>query len=215
MHDFGAIDREGPRSHERRLFNSKNSEPQGKFDSICRWLVTVTLDIKDGYLTGISIDVQPVLNLCEKWKVSSAWWVKNKMVCLNNDLVKIHIHGGIVMENRRRAMRIPVASIAHVTPHGLDQTIDVMIRDLSTSGMGCYVNHACQKGDMMLTKIKLDLPGEDEGVLSASLMGQVVWVKALHDEKKYAIGLEFRDMEKRHPSLYAHLKMLEKSSLAN
>lgn len=103
-----------------------------------------------------------------------------------------------------------MATLAHITPHGLQKSMDVMVNNLSTDGMGCYVNHVCQKGDMMLTKIKLDLPGEDAGVIQASLMGQVIWVKALEEEHRYAIGVEFRDMENRHPRLYAHLKASEK-----
>lgn len=113
------------------------------------------------------------------------------------------------MENKRRKMRIPVATIAHITPHGLQKGSEVMVRDLSTEGMGCYVNHACQKGDMMLVKVRLDLPGEDSGVIQATLMAQIMWVKLMSEEKKYAVGLEFRDMESRHPKLYAHLQDLE------
>lgn len=119
------------------------------------------------------------------------------------------------MENRRKKMRIPVASLAHITPHGLQKGSEVMVRDLSTEGMGCYVDHVCQKGDMMLIKIKLDLPGEDAGVIQASLMGQVVWVKPMNEEKKYAIGLEFRDMQARNPKLYAHIRDLENQSYEN
>ncbi len=116
------------------------------------------------------------------------------------------------MENRRKTMRVPVASIAHITPQGLEKSMDVMIRDLSTSGMGCYVDHVCQKGDMMMTKIKLDLPGENAGVISALLLGQVVWVKELNEEGRYAVGLEFREMEKQYPDLYAHLQEMEQQS---
>lgn len=118
------------------------------------------------------------------------------------------------MENRRKSMRIPVATMAHVTPHGLQKTTEAMVRDLSTEGMGCYVDHVCQKGDMMLTKIRLDLPGPDSGVLQASLMGRITWVKPMNEEKKYAIGVEFRDMENQHPELYAHIKNLKEQSLS-
>jgi len=110
-------------------------------------------------------------------------------------------------------MRIPIATIAHITPHGLQKGSEVMVRDLSTEGMGCYVDHACQKGDMMLVKIKLDLPGDDSGVIQATLMGQIIWVKLMNEEKKYAVGLEFRDMESRHPKLHEHLQDLEKQNL--
>ncbi len=113
------------------------------------------------------------------------------------------------MQNRRRNVRIPIATIAHITPHGLQRGSEVMVRDLSTEGMGCYVDHACQKGDMMLVKIKLDLPGKNSGVIQATLMGQIIWVKLMDEEKKYAVGLEFRDMESRHPELHTHLKDLE------
>ncbi len=117
------------------------------------------------------------------------------------------------MENKRKNIRIPIATIAHITPHGLQKGSEVMVRDLSTEGMGCYVDHACQKGDMMLVKVKLDLPGEDSGVIQATLMGQIIWVKLMNEEKKYAVGLEFRDMASRHPRLYEYLKDLGKQHI--
>ncbi len=118
------------------------------------------------------------------------------------------------MENRRKSLRIPIATIAHITPHGMQSSTEAEILDLSTGGMSCHVDHLCQKGDIILTKVRLDLPGPDSGVIQSSLMGRVVWVKLLdEEEKKYAVGLEFNDMKNRNPRLHAYLKEMGKQAI--
>lgn len=111
------------------------------------------------------------------------------------------------MSNRRKSIRISLVSIAHITPHGLQDRSDVIVRDLSTGGMGGYVDHPCQKGDVLSVKIKLITA--DNAVIVASLTACIAWIETLEDGKRYAIGLEFKEMERSNPKLYKHLKGLE------
>lgn len=112
------------------------------------------------------------------------------------------------MENRRKQRRVPLLTVARITPHGLQKTVDAMIRDVSIHGMGVYVKGPYQKGDLLLVKISVKT--EEGEAINESLYGRVVWATALEAAGQYAIGLEFHDMEKKNPALYAYIKRLEK-----
>lgn len=112
------------------------------------------------------------------------------------------------MENRRKNTRVPLITIARITPHGLQNTVDALVRDVSIDGMGVYVKGPYQKGDSLLVKVLIKT---DEGkVINESLLGRVAWVKALEAEGQYALGLEFHNVETKNPALYAYIKRLEK-----
>ena len=111
------------------------------------------------------------------------------------------------MENRRKHPRIPLATMARISPHGLQNTVDALVRDISTDGMGVYVKGPYQKGDVLLVKVSIKT---DEGeVINASLHGLVAWATPLPETNQYAVGMEFHNMEKKNPALYAYIKRLE------
>lgn len=99
-------------------------------------------------------------------------------------------------------------TIARITPHGLQNTVDASVRDLSVDGMGVCIKGPYQKGDMLLVKISLKT--DEGGVISESLLGRVAWAAPLETKGQYAVGLEFHDMENKNPALYAYIKRLEK-----
>lgn len=99
------------------------------------------------------------------------------------------------MENRRKQTRVPLATVARITPHGLQNTVDAQVRDISTEGMGVYIKGPYQKGDLLL--VKLLIKTEEGGVLNESLYGRVAWASALEEMGQYAVGLEFHNMEKK------------------
>jgi c-di-GMP-binding flagellar brake protein YcgR len=112
------------------------------------------------------------------------------------------------MENRRKNTRVPLMTIARITPHGLQNTVDALVRDISADGMGVYVKGSYQKGDALLVKI---LIRTDEGeVINESLFGRVAWAAALGSEGQYALGLEFQNIETKNPALYAYIRRMEK-----
>lgn len=97
--------------------------------------------------------------------------------------------------------------MARISPHGLQSTTDALVRDVSTHGMGVYVKGPYQKGDFLLVKISLKT---DEGEkINASLTGRVAWAAPI-EEGQYAVGIEFNDLEAKHPALYAYIQRLEK-----
>lgn len=111
------------------------------------------------------------------------------------------------MENRRKRTRIPLVTMARISPHGLQNAVDALVRDISVDGMGVYVKGPYQKGDVLLVKISIKT---DEGeMLSESLHGLVAWAKPVPDSNQYAVGLEFHHLEKKNPALYAYIKRLE------
>lgn len=112
------------------------------------------------------------------------------------------------MENRRKHTRVPLVTMARITPHGLQNTIDALVRDMSAEGMGVYVKGPYQKGDLLLVKISMKT--EEGEVINASLFGRVAWASLLEEPNQYAVGLEFHDLEKKNPALYAYIKRLEK-----
>ncbi len=114
------------------------------------------------------------------------------------------------MDDRRKSIRIPVATVAHITPHGLESSTKVMVRDLSTSGMGCISEHPYQKGDVLRVKIKLTT--ENKEAIVETLTARIAWVSEINVQK-YALGIEFHDVELKNPNLYAYVMNLE--SFAN
>ncbi len=54
------------------------------------------------------------------------------------------------MHDRRKHPRIPIISIARLTRHGVEEARSVLIRDISTHGVGIYSEEAYQKGDLVL-----------------------------------------------------------------
>jgi len=99
-------------------------------------------------------------------------------------------------------------TVARVTPHGLQNTVDALVHDVSREGMGVYVKGPYQKGDILLVKISVKT--EEGEAINESLYGRVAWATRLEPEGQYAIGLEFHDMEKKNPALYEYIKRLEK-----
>lgn len=98
-------------------------------------------------------------------------------------------------------------TVARITPHGLQNTVDALVRDVSRKGMGVYVKGPYQKGDILLVKISVKT--EEGEAINASLHGRVVWATRLEIEGQYAIGVEFHDMERKNPALYEYIKRLE------
>jgi hypothetical protein len=112
------------------------------------------------------------------------------------------------MENRRKAVRIPLITMARITPHELQTTAEAFVRDVSTEGIGVYVKGRYQKGDLLLVKVSF-VTNEGE-TIKESLRGTAAWVKPL-EEGQCAIGIELPGMKGKHPKLYAYIKQLEKS----
>jgi len=116
------------------------------------------------------------------------------------------------MGNRRKYQRHAVANIAHITPHGLQQSAEVQVRDISTHGLGGYVSQAYQKGDILL--IKLSLPVSKTEAIQESLMGQISWITQVpEEEQQYAFGVAFCEIKKQKPLLYAYLKQIETQNI--
>ncbi|MBI3804693.1 MAG: PilZ domain-containing protein [Nitrospirae bacterium] len=111
------------------------------------------------------------------------------------------------MDERREHVRIPLVSIARLTPQGLDSKRLVSIRDISTHGVGIYnCEEEYQKGEIVV--IELHLTDADEA-LSDSISGEVVWVTPIHDGTRRSVGIRFDHMEQEKPKLYAFIKRLE------
>lgn len=115
-----------------------------------------------------------------------------------------------MMEERRKSLRIKMATMAQVTPHGLQTAIDIMVRDLSTGGMGGYADRPFRPGTLLLLKITLKT--EDNSVIAERLQAKIAWTTKIDGDGKYAFGAEFLNMEKNNPRLYAYLKDMEKVS---
>ncbi len=113
------------------------------------------------------------------------------------------------MENRRKSLRIPIIGVAHVIHQDRQLTSKVLLRDLSRTGVGGYINYPCQKGDPFL--INLKLTSQDNQVIEGLLTGEICWSCEINEGKKYAFGLGFHEMEIQHTKLYAYLLTLEKS----
>ncbi|MFQ5597926.1 MAG: PilZ domain-containing protein [Nitrospiria bacterium] len=119
------------------------------------------------------------------------------------------------MEDRRRSIRIPIATVAHITPHGLQTAAEVVVRDLSVKGMGCSADTCFQKGDMLL--IKLNLNTTQGETMTESLVGRIAWISESHPQNgdpvdqayRYAFGIEFRQAKESNPQFYDYLQSLE------
>ena len=112
------------------------------------------------------------------------------------------------MENRRKAPRVPLITIARITPHGLQSTSDAYVRDISTGGIGIYVKGRYQVGDILL--VKVSIKADDGGIIKESLTGRVAWVRPL-EEGHCAVGIEVAHMEQKHPKLHAYVKQQEEA----
>lgn len=110
------------------------------------------------------------------------------------------------MDNRRQAPRIPLVTMARITPHELQAGAEALVRDISTGGIGVYVKGRYQQGDMLLVKISFD--AGDGKIIKESLTGRVAWVKPL-EEGHLAVGIEIPNMERRYPGLFAYIKQQE------
>jgi hypothetical protein len=112
------------------------------------------------------------------------------------------------MENRRKALRIPLITMARITPHGPQTSADAFVRDVSIEGIGVYVKGRYQQGDLLLVKVSF-MVSQGE-TIKESLMGRVSWVKPL-EEGYLAVGIQLPDMEQKNPKLYAYIRQLEVS----
>jgi len=114
-------------------------------------------------------------------------------------------------QERRKYRRRTLARIAHVTPHGLQQSVEIELRNLSTHGLGGVMTQAYRKGDVLL--IKLQIPVSESETIQESLMGEISWIKPLAGGQRHAFGLAFCNIKQQRPMLYAYLKQLEVQSL--
>lgn len=114
------------------------------------------------------------------------------------------------MHDRRKHPRISIISIARLTAQGLEAASSVLVRDISTHGVGIYSEEAYQKGDLVV--IRLALPTEPHETITDSIAGEVAWIAPLPDGTHYAVGIRFDNMKVERPRLYAHIKHLEKMS---
>lgn len=110
------------------------------------------------------------------------------------------------MQDRRKSPRFPIANVANITANGPQGNSEVLVRDLSTTGMGCSGDIFYNKGDRVQVTIKL--PTSTNDVIEESLTGKIAWVAKFEEEKEreYAYGIEFNDMESRNPKLYAYIR---------
>lgn len=77
------------------------------------------------------------------------------------------------MDNSRQSLRIPFVSIAHVIHQDTQEKTKILIRDISISGLGGYINCPCQKGEKLLVNLKLS--SEDKEVVETQLSGTICW----------------------------------------
>lgn len=110
------------------------------------------------------------------------------------------------MENRRKAPRIPLITMARITPHGLQTSAEAFVRDISAGGIGVYVKGRYQAGDLLLVKVSLKTA--DGEAIREALTGRVAWTQSL-EEGQFAVGIEIADMEREHPKLHAYIKQQE------
>lgn len=109
-------------------------------------------------------------------------------------------------DERRLHPRIPLISIARLSRQGIEAKSSVLVRDISTHGLGIYSREAFNKEELVL--VELSLP-TDEGTLEESILGEVAWIAPLSDGIHHAVGIRFDAMEKEKPKLYAQIKRLE------
>lgn len=110
------------------------------------------------------------------------------------------------MRSKRKRARIPLISIVRLTPEGMQSKEYVLIRDISTDGLGIYSKERYRKGDLVL--VELTLTVQDEKIIE-TVSGKVVWTVPLPDQNHFAVGIQFEKMELERPKLYAQIKKLE------
>ncbi|TAK10238.1 MAG: PilZ domain-containing protein [Candidatus Manganitrophaceae bacterium] len=111
------------------------------------------------------------------------------------------------MPERRKYPRIPLISIARLTPQGMETVRSVLVRDISTHGVGIYSEEPYEKGELVV--IHLALAAGQEETITESIAGEVAWVAPLPDGTHYSVGIRFDKMEIEKPRLYEHIKQLE------
>jgi Tfp pilus assembly protein PilZ len=111
------------------------------------------------------------------------------------------------MVDRRNHPRIPIISIARLTQQGMEAARSVLVRDISTHGVGIYTEEAYRQGDLVV--IHLAFTRDPSETVTESVAGEVVWVTPLPDGTHYAVGIRFENMEVERPRLYAYVQRLE------
>lgn len=111
------------------------------------------------------------------------------------------------MTERRKHPRIPIVSIARLTHQGMETEKSVLVRDISTHGVGIYTEERYQQGDLVV--IHFDLTGDRSETITESVAGEVAWITPLPDGAHYAVGIRFENMEVERPKLFAYVKRLE------
>ncbi len=111
------------------------------------------------------------------------------------------------MRERRKCLRIPAATLAHVNSEGHHVTEDVFIRDISVEGIGGYSKLPYKKGEILHIKLKLSLSEED--VIEETLAGEIRWSTQVDQGKRYAFGLRFTEIKEQNPVVFDYLKALE------
>jgi len=115
------------------------------------------------------------------------------------------------MTERRKYPRILIVSIARLTHEGMESERSVLVRDISTHGVGIYTEEPYRQGDLVV--IHLALTDDRFEVITESVAGEVAWGTPLPDGTHYAIGIRFDDMAVERPKLYAYVKHLEQMNL--
>ena len=113
------------------------------------------------------------------------------------------------MRERRKHPRIPLVSIARLTRRGVEAARPVVIRDISTHGVGIYSDEAYLENELVLIHFSLSAA---EGTLTDSMAGEVAWISPLPDGIHYTVGIRFDQMEIEKPKLYVHIKQLEEAT---
>lgn len=111
------------------------------------------------------------------------------------------------MQDRRKYPRIPIVSIARLTLQGMEAEQPVLVRDISTHGVGIYSEEPYQQGDLVV--IHLALTDSQFETITESVAGEVAWVTPLPDGAHYAVGIRFENMAVERPKLYTYVKRLE------
>jgi len=92
------------------------------------------------------------------------------------------------------------------TREGQSTGADAEVRDLSTHGIGVYLQGPVQKGDRLV----FELPLLTDGTwIQEAVLGEVVWVVPRGEKGEYYAGIYIDQMQKTHPRLFAHLRHLE------
>lgn len=115
------------------------------------------------------------------------------------------------MTTLRKSTRIPLATIASITLHGLQTAVEAPVRDVSVGGIGMYVSGRYLQGELLV--ISVSFVTEEGETIKESMMGRVAWVKPLPPGNHSAIGIELPDMQREHPKLHAYIEHLEQAKV--